>query len=40
MPALILYRPFEVYGVRSDIQWQPVSFEMMDLRPYNLSFNA
>ena len=38
MPALILYRPFDVYAARSDIAWSPVSFEMMDLRPYNLSF--
>lgn len=38
MPAIILYRPFDVYAARSDIGWRPVSFEMMDLRPYNLDF--
>ncbi len=38
MPAMILYRPFDVYAARSDISWSPISFEMMDLRPYNLAF--
>ena len=37
-PATPLYRPFELYGVRKDIGWRPVSFEWMDLRPHNLSF--
>ncbi len=38
MPAMILYRPFDVYAARSDIDWRPISFEMMDLRNYNLAF--
>ncbi|POF28134.1 ABC transporter substrate-binding protein [Roseibium marinum] len=37
-PAMVLYRPYDVYAARSDIAWKPLSFEMMDLRPYNLSF--
>lgn len=32
-PGTPLYRPYELYGVRSDIRWKPVSFEWMDLRP-------
>lgn len=39
MPAMILYRPFDVYAARSNISWRPVSFEMMDLRAYNLAFS-
>lgn len=35
-PGTILYRPYELYGVRANIDWRPVSFEFMDLRPYNL----
>lgn len=37
-PGTPLYRPFELYGVRSDISWRPVTFEWMDLRPHNLTF--
>ncbi|MBX3539730.1 MAG: ABC transporter substrate-binding protein [Chelatococcus sp.] len=37
-PGAVLYRPVEIYGIRRDINWKPVSFEFMDLRPYNLSF--
>lgn len=37
-PGAVLYRPAEIYGVRSNIRWKPVSFEFMDLRPYNLAF--
>ncbi len=37
-PGAVLYRPVEIYGVRRDIGWKPVSFEFMDLRPYNLKF--
>jgi peptide/nickel transport system substrate-binding protein len=36
-PGTILYRPYELYAARKSIRWQPVSFEFMDLRPYNLS---
>lgn len=37
-PGTILYQPFETYGVRADISWQPYSFYFMDLRADNLSF--
>lgn len=37
-PGAVLYRPVEIYGIRKDIKWKPVSFEFMDLRPYNLAF--
>jgi peptide/nickel transport system substrate-binding protein len=37
-PGAVLYRPVEIYGIRKDIHWKPVSFEFMDLRPYNLTF--
>lgn len=37
-PGAVLYRPVDIYGVRRDIGWKPVSFEFMDLRPYNLTF--
>ncbi|WEO70069.1 ABC transporter substrate-binding protein [Rhizobium rhizogenes] len=36
-PAVILYRPFDVYAARKDVHWEPVSFEMMEFRN-NLSF--
>lgn len=35
-PVVWLYRPFDVYGVRKGISWRPVSFEMMELRSFNL----
>lgn len=38
-PAVILYQPFDVYGARKDVNWKPVSFETMELRAHNLSFN-
>lgn len=37
-PVVWLYRPFDTYGVRKAVNWRPVSFEMMELRPFNLSF--
>lgn len=37
-PGTVLYRPVEIYGVRRDIAWRPVSFEFMELRPHNLDF--
>jgi peptide/nickel transport system substrate-binding protein len=37
-PGTIMYRPYEIYGVRKAIRWKPVSFEFMDLRPGNLEF--
>lgn len=37
-PATPLYRPVEIYGVKRNIGWRPVTFEWMDLRPNNLTF--
>ena len=37
-PAVILYQPLDVYGARKDVNWSPVSFETMELRAHNLSF--
>ncbi|WP_117195621.1 ABC transporter substrate-binding protein [Rhizobium terrae] len=36
-PAVILYQPFDVYAARKDVNWRPISFEMMEFRN-NLSF--
>ena len=38
-PATPLYRPVEIYGVKKNVGWRPVSFEWMDLRPHNLTFS-
>lgn len=37
-PAVILYQPYDVYGVRKDVNWKTVTFETMELRSKNLSF--
>ncbi|MEO1681166.1 MAG: ABC transporter substrate-binding protein [Pseudomonadota bacterium] len=37
-PAIIMYRPIEIYGVRTDLEWTPYSFYWMDFRDYNVSF--
>ena len=37
-PAVILYQPYDVYGVRKDVNWKTVTFETMELRAKNLSF--
>lgn len=37
-PGTPLYRPYELYGVRRDVEWRPVTFEWMELRPRNLAF--
>jgi len=39
-PGTVLYQPLETYGVAKDVKWQPYTFYYMDLRPYNLSFEA
>jgi peptide/nickel transport system substrate-binding protein len=39
-PGTVLYQPLETYGVAKDVNWQPYTFYYMDLRPYNLSFDA
>lgn len=38
-PGTPLYRPYELYGVKKSIAWRPVTFEWMDLRPFNLTFS-
>lgn len=38
-PAIILYRPLEIYGVRKDIKWTPYSFFWMDFRANNFSLS-
>ncbi len=38
VPAMLLYRPVEIYGVRDDIQWQNYGMYWMDFRDYNISF--
>lgn len=38
-PAVLLYQPFDVYAARKDVNWRPVTFETMELRAHNLSFN-
>lgn len=37
-PAVLLYQPFDVYGARKDVNWRTVTFETMELRANNLSF--
>lgn len=37
-PVVWMYRPYDVYGVRKGLTWRPVSFEMMELRSFNLKF--
>ena len=39
-PGTVLYQPLETYGVAKDVNWNPYTFYYMDLRPYNLSFEA
>lgn len=38
-PAIVMYRPLEFYGVRSDINWTPYSFFWMDFRANNFSLS-
>jgi peptide/nickel transport system substrate-binding protein len=38
-PAVVLYQPYDVYGARKDVNWNPVTFETMELRANNLTFN-
>ena len=39
-PAIVLYRPIEIFGVRKDIKWTPYSFYWMDFRAENFSIAA
>lgn len=38
VPAMLLYRPVEIYGVRDDLKWQNYGMYWMDFRDYNVSF--
>lgn len=38
VPAMLLYRPVEIYGVRNDIKWQNYGMYWMDFRDYNINF--
>ncbi len=40
VPAILLYRPVEAYGVRKDLDWQPYTFFYMDFRAANVSDNG
>lgn len=37
-PGTTLYYPYESFGVRTDIEWDPYSSQAMDFRPHNLEF--
>lgn len=39
-PAIIMYRPLEIYGVRKNIKWTPYSFYWMDFRAYNFAIES
>jgi len=39
VPAILLYRPVEAYGVRKDLDWTPYTFFYMDFRAANISDN-
>lgn len=36
VPAILLYRPVEAYGVRKDLDWKPYTFFYMDFRAGNV----
>ena len=36
VPAILLYRAVEAYGVRKTLKWQPYSHYFMDFRSYNI----
>ncbi len=38
VPAMPLYRPVEIYGVRDDVKWQNYGMYWMDFRDYNIEF--
>lgn len=39
VPAILLYRPVEAYGVRKSLDWQPYTFFYMDFRAANFKDN-
>ena len=40
VPAILLYRPVEAYGVRKDLDWSPYTFFYMDFRANNVVDNG
>ncbi len=40
VPAILLYRPVEAYGVRKNLEWQPYTFFDMDCRAANVKDNG
>jgi len=40
VPAILLYRPVEAYGVRKDLEWTPYTFFYMDFRANNFKDNG
>ncbi len=40
VPAILLYRPVEAYGVRKNLEWQPYTFFYMDFRAANVKDNG
>ncbi len=40
VPAILLYRPVEAYGVRKSLEWQPYTFFYMDFRANNVKDNG
>jgi peptide/nickel transport system substrate-binding protein len=40
VPAILLYRPVEAYGVRKSLDWQPYTFFYMDFRAANVKDNS
>ena len=39
VPAILLYRPVEAYGVRKNLDWTPYTFFYMDFREGNVKDN-
>lgn len=39
VPAILLYRSVEAYGVRKNLTWQPYAHYFMDFRAYNIKDN-
>jgi len=40
VPAILLYRSVEVYGVRKNLKWQPYSHYYMDFRAFNIGLDG
>ena len=40
VPAILLYRPVEAYGLHKSLDWQPYTFFYMDFRAANVRDNS